>query len=354
MKKIVALVLSLVMVLGLATTAFGATAYTKAEVEGGSIAGFVGFDAKLELAEKETDEEFAVYTVLMVAKKPIEVTGSVYYAGEYERGEDFDLQTAAGNDEWVIVDGNGAYEYAIVDGKNITYIADADDYNDVDYVEAAWETKADVVVLPVMPDAAADVKCDTYYTNTSAITEFFWYEDTLYTAYAGSLAGDYVFNVDGVAVEVVEVVWEDGTTVNGHSYVNNNNATQAYGDVLVTYTSPNYVVEGKGDTYGNEDVTAVSCDGCKAKFGFTPYGPVDATKMFGEYGWFVLQFTQDTDDVLWVELKASAATDAPAADKDADGEKVESAETFDAGIAMYVGMSVMAAAGSAVVLKKKD
>ena len=35
-------------------------------------------------------------------------------------------------------------------------------------------------------------------------------------------------------------------------------------------------------------------------------------------------------------------------------DKVESAETFDAGIAMYVGMSVMAAAGSAVVLKKKD
>ena len=35
-------------------------------------------------------------------------------------------------------------------------------------------------------------------------------------------------------------------------------------------------------------------------------------------------------------------------------DKVQSAETFDAGIAMYVGMSVMAAAGSAVVLKKKD
>ena len=36
-------------------------------------------------------------------------------------------------------------------------------------------------------------------------------------------------------------------------------------------------------------------------------------------------------------------------------DKVESAETFDAGIAMYVGMSVMAAASSAVVIgKKKD
>ena len=34
--------------------------------------------------------------------------------------------------------------------------------------------------------------------------------------------------------------------------------------------------------------------------------------------------------------------------------KVESAATFDAGIAMYVGMSVMAAAGSAVVLKKRE
>ena len=38
-----------------------------------------------------------------------------------------------------------------------------------------------------------------------------------------------------------------------------------------------------------------------------------------------------------------------------DSDKVQSAETFDAGIAMYVGMSVMAAAGSAVVIgKKKD
>ena len=35
-------------------------------------------------------------------------------------------------------------------------------------------------------------------------------------------------------------------------------------------------------------------------------------------------------------------------------DKVQSAETFDAGIAMYVGMSVMAAAGSVVVLKKRE
>ena len=46
----------------------------------------------------------------------------------------------------------------------------------------------------------------------------------------------------------------------------------------------------------------------------------------------------------------SAGSSTPSTDK-----TVTSAETFDAGIAMYVGMSVMAAAGSAVVIgKKKD
>ena len=55
----------------------------------------------------------------------------------------------------------------------------------------------------------------------------------------------------------------------------------------------------------------------------------------------------DNDYYSWLE--------GPVADTDTDkDDKVESAETFDAGIAMYVGMSVMAAAGSVVVLKKKD
>ncbi len=55
---------------------------------------------------------------------------------------------------------------------------------------------------------------------------------------------------------------------------------------------------------------------------------------------------------VW-EVVPGAAASAPAAGS--TGTVVESAQTFDAGIAMYVGMSVMAAAGSAVVIgKKKD
>ena len=57
--------------------------------------------------------------------------------------------------------------------------------------------------------------------------------------------------------------------------------------------------------------------------------------------------------VLSLVMVLGLATTAFAAPTPA-GDKVESAETFDAGIAMYVGMSIMAAAGSAVVLKKKD
>ncbi len=56
----------------------------------------------------------------------------------------------------------------------------------------------------------------------------------------------------------------------------------------------------------------------------------------------------------YVILKATSSGKLPSGTTVPSTDKVQSAETFDAGIAMYVGMSVMAAAGSAVVLKKKD
>jgi hypothetical protein len=58
------------------------------------------------------------------------------------------------------------------------------------------------------------------------------------------------------------------------------------------------------------------------------------------------------DDFGWITATDAALPGtvvAPSTDK-----TVESAQTFDAGIAMYVGMSVMAAAGSVVVFKKRE
>lgn len=61
------------------------------------------------------------------------------------------------------------------------------------------------------------------------------------------------------------------------------------------------------------------------------------------------------DTLGWIAKVANDFTAAGSVSAGTTTGKVESAETFDAGIAMYVGMSVMAAAGSAVVIgKKKD
>ena len=70
---------------------------------------------------------------------------------------------------------------------------------------------------------------------------------------------------------------------------------------------------------------------------YTPYAIKDVT------GYVVALAPNSSLGGVYVPVTPSPSTD-----------KVQSADTFDAGIAMYVGMSVMAAAGSAVVLKKRE
>ena len=84
----------------------------------------------------------------------------------------------------------------------------------------------------------------------------------------------------------------------------------------------------------DHEVTSLKCEECKVvvKVYATKLAAPEGAVYEAPYGW----------------IAVPSAT-APSTDK------VTSAETFDAGIAMYVGMSVMAAAGSAVVIgKKKD
>ena len=87
-------------------------------------------------------------------------------------------------------------------------------------------------------------------------------------------------------------------------------------------------------------ITSVKCSVCK-----------EAVAVYAKAGSFDGKtYVPAFNDGTQYYYVAGAVASTPAVDTD----KVESAETFDAGIAMYVGMSVMAAAGSAVVLKKKD
>ena len=75
---------------------------------------------------------------------------------------------------------------------------------------------------------------------------------------------------------------------------------------------------------------------------------LNTDKLVAAYNAAGYNTTGYVDEVLYLVKTAT-----PSAGTSTD-KTVTSAETFDAGIAMYVGMSVMAAAGSAVVLKKKD
>ena len=96
------------------------------------------------------------------------------------------------------------------------------------------------------------------------------------------------------------------------------------------------------NTYNTTDrsVTTLKCSVCKQVF--TVLTPAQVKTMAPSA---YAQVTADGGTYFIAVASATAGT---------NGGTVNSADTFDAGIAMYVGMSVMAAAGSAVVLKKKD
>ena len=265
MKKIVALVLSLVMVLGLATTAFGATAtYDVYDADG-----------------NETGHWGVTYTVTDATFNVKTNTGSVEYVT---------ISTIAGQ-KWIECDKADAEIYLTLaeqDGA-VMYL------KKVDFVNYTLATAYSNIGTACGQLPGNDAKYDYYtYPNALGVPQYF----------VASKTGSEAVMVGGELIEVAAA----GTTVD-HTW-----------EVLT--------VNAK------HEVTELVCDDCDA------VATVYATKLAAPKG--AVQNTYG-----WIVVNAPAV-DAPETDK------VESAETFDAGIAMYVGMSVMAAAGSAVVLKKKD
>ena len=292
---------------------------------------YASWNAKVSVkkAENAKDKEFTIYTIEMIAKvdnAPIWWDSGV--ADDKGDKEKFEFN---GEREFVKVSAELA-QFVIVDGKTITYFACADDIN-----EDGWDEKVSAVTLPLIPNAQADWRCNAYYITDVAdlATSFFWYEGDLY---APAATYTHVFNVAGVAVGAAEVVPFD-------TYFSASTAADR-----VVFVNHNYVVEYKGNGYGAENVSKVYCDVCKKSFDFAVGNELAAVAKFGEGKYFVL------DTGLFVEKDTTPGTVRPSGSSSSgtSTDKVESAETFDAGIAMYVGMSVMAAAGSAVVLKKKD
>ena len=109
------------------------------------------------------------------------------------------------------------------------------------------------------------------------------------------------------------------------------------------------------DVKGTKVPVTIECKDCEKTFDIVPSAKFDNTWVKG------VNYTTDkavdkynTAAVKYYIVLENATYTGTYVPSVPSTDKVQSADTFDAGIAMYVGMSVMAAAGSAVVLKKKD
>ena len=298
MKKIVALVLSLVMVLGLATTA---VAYT---------------EDTYDLYKAD-----APMSAMMAADLPAYAGKTIAETGAHVNAD------GSGNVAFLTVEDAGfatkttaptVSSYAVcVEGKtDVLYYVNLSTANSADAFYYAEEVK---------PFTNWGMKCGQI--DNSAWT-------------AAQKAEDYFMASDFVVYQAVAATPDENTNVLFDGVV--------VGRSYVGYAIDHAFVANnfKYDAATGANVpTSASCTKCLMestaiyKDGKAPAGSV------------VKPLNANGDTTTWVVVPGAVAS---APSTDAAGDKVESAETFDAGIAMYVGMSVMAAAGSAVVLKKKD
>ena len=305
MKKIVALVLSLVMALSLCTVAFGATTYdvTEKQNNGKAVATVKAVDA--------TKDTLAHY-------KDVKDSGKLYVVTE-----DADEYTHA----------------MIVDGKVVKLIAVTADQLKAMKVTAVKEHK---YVGCGDNNDKAPAKCykdedGKYYVvdkdktkNTIALTEDGKF-DNVFKARLATVFGKA--NDYDVSSEVIEA---------GH---------------LMVLVKAN--IEYKTAATGNKVVKNVNeykCAFCGRTFYGSDYQystPETAKVMDYEYAVKLVEkkLVKLDDGVVLGNVKYYWSTDVDSSNT--TNGNVNSAKTFDAGIAMYVGMSLLSVAGGAVVIGKK-
>lgn len=299
MKKIVALVLAMVMALSLATVAF-AVVPTWAAANGGV--------NTVDIYEMSNEKKGSDVMTYHPAKAP---TAGV-----------------AGNIEY--------YTFANTTGyytMSATYSADAAFAVKAADASVATGSQTDPEALFFM----------TEVTNVSYI-----YEAKVFTAW-GNLCEQYKKPADADSVTYVQYTqkFEPGTPTIVIALDKKGITTDGLNAVLVDGTV--YVVTGApltavkhswvASTFDKDGkALTYKCTICNTvgKVVASPYDP--ATR-----GHQVVQIT----DGVYIYFDYTAGT------KAADTKGVNSAKTFDAGIAMYVGMSLLSVAGGAVVIGKK-
>ena len=305
MKKIIATVLAMVMALALCTTAFAATAPYYSDTPA-TLAKATGCDLEANdyvledyIAGAEAAKTFAQKAIYAINKTTKAKTLVDTYV--------------------VAVSANSA-DAAFVNGSTITYL------NSVATTYTKNVTAVKTVKVADVANCGEMFMKDDKAVYTDANDNCF-YEDSSSTTY---------YNVGGKMVKLTAVV---GTTPVTKANLSTATADNTLYTVAHTYSIDKTTVAGK------ETATKVTCTVCKASFEFVQGGVADAVAKFGAGNYEVAGTLNNGADTVYV--KTGSGTTTPSTDK------TTSPKTFDAGIAMYVGMALTSVAGSAVVIGKK-
>ena len=294
MKKIIATVLAMVMALALCTTAFAA-----------SVTGYTGYNrgGKKLMVDATNAESFSVEAHEATFDKATGAGNVAYYSvdgataantsynGDYTKADktDFDLQLTKS-------------------GASTLYLKHVND--DAEYV-------AKVEAFTKIGDKCGQLDVDadgTYYVNTSKYTSNGVTKDAGEVYFMASDADEAVYVL--LNGKLVSVTLAGEQTLVGHTWV---------------------AVEKDGK------VVSYKCSDCGTVASI--YKTYAAAKASGLKN--VEAFVNDDGETIYL-----AYTDGKT-DNTKPTDTNKSPKTFDAGIAMYVGMALTSVAGSAVVIGKK-
>ncbi len=291
MKKIIATVLAMVMALALCTTAFAATA--------------VG--ANVEAATATENVEHALVKVLNAHDKVLDAYQLQTTTTDATTGG----KTIALSSAYYSIATEDSYDYVLINGKDVTYLQT---------VELNVATKAATKVATVKAAKAVKAHGDVWTTGDVAL--FVDADETYYVPYTNGVA--VYLNVGGKMVKAQAENGEKNTQP--HAFT----ASVTTKDSETTYSD-------------------IKCS-CGATYTTYASTVAKAKTTFGVNGYETITVNADAQGQNGVTLYVAKAgvTVTPSTDT-----KTDSPKTFDAGIAMYVGMALTSVAGSAVVIGKK-